>query len=142
MVAFSFWDAFVWQTTNASKLGSMITFNTTSANNPDLRGEVDWENVHSTLFTLNNYKNSKFDQHYLRKVGTVYVNSEDANQSEFSFDINQIPSKVKRSQTGMFYSILLHNESEKNGAKTLQIDATAEISFQETPSANRLPYAN
>jgi len=93
------------------------------------------------LITENTIKNYKFLQHYIKKRGTVFVTNEDGgNGGEVTININRVPPKCRRSQTGMYWGLFFHNNSDKNGSETLNLDATIEESFEEIPSDNRLPY--
>ena len=68
------------------------------------------------------------------------LNSEDASGSVQKFRITRVPLKCRRSQTGMFWGLFFVNDSEKNLSNTLALDSFMEVSFNEHPSDNRLPY--
>lgn len=105
------------------------------------QGEVTWMSpIDATTVLSNTIKNFKFIQHYMHHKGTVTLTPTDGGQPNAEININRLPPKCRRSQTGMFYGILLHNDSNKNDSNTLNSDASVEVSFNETPSDNRLPY--
>ena len=117
----------------------MVEMDTTTIGPPDIRGNVQFKSP-LPAFTENQYKNLKFNQHYMKHAGTVFVGSEDASNNSLEINLNNLPSKNKRSQTGNFYGVLLHNSSTKNDSVTLNMETTLEIGFMEHPSENRLPY--
>lgn len=139
VVAVSFYDVLVWNTLFPT--ACPFTFDTTTTGPADKRGEVGEKAITNTLIVDNTIKNYKFLQHYIKNIGTVFVTNEDGgNGGEVTIDINRIPSKCRRSQTGMAWYVLFHNNSDKNGSETLNLDATIDVSFEEIPSDNRLPY--
>jgi len=138
-VAASFYDVLVWNTLLPS--GCPLTFDSSTVGPADLRGEVTPKSITSTLIIKNTIKNYKFLQHYIQPVGTVFVTNEDGgNGGEVSIRINRIPPKCRRSQTGMYWGLFFHNDSDSNGSETLTLDATIDESFEEIPSDNRLPF--
>ena len=138
-VAASFYDVLVWNTLLPS--GCPLTFDSTTTGPADLRGEVTPKSITNTLIIKNTIKNFKFLQHYIQPMGTVFVTNEDGgNGGEVSIRINRIPAKCRRSQTGMYWGLFFHNDSDSNGAETLALDATIDESFEEIPSDNRLPF--
>ncbi len=138
-VAVSFYDVLVWNTLFAT--ACPFNFDSTTTGPPDLRGAITGKVITTTLITKNTIKNFKFLQHYIQHIGTVYVTNEDGgNGGEVTLNINKIPPKCRRSQTGMMWALFFHNDSDSNGAETLSYDATLDSSFDEIPSDNRLPY--
>lgn len=138
-VAVSFYDVLIWDTLFPT--ACPLTFDSTTVGPADLRGGIALKTITNTLITENTIKNYKFLQHYIKKRGTVFVTNEDGgNGGEVTININRVPPKCRRSQTGMYWGLFFHNNSDKNGSETLNLDATIEESFEEIPSDNRLPY--
>lgn len=137
--ALSFYDALIWNTIQPT--ACPFTFDTTTVGPADKRGEVADKAITSTLILDPTIKNFKFLQHYIKRRGTVFVTNEDGgNGGEVTININKIPAKCRRSQTGMSWNLFLVNDTIKNGAETLNLDVTLDASFEEIPSDNRLPY--
>lgn len=135
----SFYDVLVWNTLFPT--GCPFTIDTTTTGPADLRGRVDGKTITSTLIVKNNIKNFKFLQHYIKPMGSVFVSNEDGgNGGEVTININRVPPKCRRSQTGMLWAIMFHNDSDKNGSETLVLDATLDTSFEVIPTDNRLPF--
>lgn len=137
-VAVSFWDVLVWDSLLAS--ACPITFDNVTVGPADLRGAIGFKTVTATLIVENIIKNKKFLQHYIQKIGSVTLTSEDGNDPFTKFRVNRVPLKCRRSQTGMFWGLFFVNDSEKNNSDTLNLDTFMELSFNEHPSENRLPY--
>lgn len=138
-VAVSFWDVLVWNTIFPT--ACPFTFDSTTVGPADKRGAIARKAITTTLVVENTIKNYKFLQHYMHKRGTLFLTNEDGgNGGEATFTVNRVPPKCRRSQTGMYWGIILHNDADKNGSETLTLDATIEESFEEVPSENRLPY--
>lgn len=135
-IALSFYDALVWNTVLSANCP--VTFNTTGGAG-DNRGFVDWKTMTATIITDNQYKSFRFIQHFMKKLGTITIGNSDTD-NEVVFTLNRVPGKCVRSQTGMFYGIVFHNEASKNNGQTVNINPFMELSFVETPSENRLPY--
>lgn len=138
-VALSFYDALVWDTLFPT--ACPVQIDTTTVGPADLRGQVTTKAMTTTLIVENTINNYKFLQHYIKKMGTIFITNEDGgNGGEVTINIDKVPAKCRRSQTGMFWGLFLHNNSDKNGAETLTLDCTVEESFDEIPSDNRLPF--
>ena len=105
----------------------------------NLEGQVNFKGV-KVIWAENTYKNFKGLQRNITHLGTITLSSEDGGHPTAEFMINGLPSKVKRSQTGMFYGLLFHYSSTKNTAATVNVISTAEVKFSETPASNRIPY--
>ena len=103
------------------------------------QGNVQFKDVLPT-WTENIYKNFKGLQRNIHFLGTVFVSSEDGGTPEASFIVSRLPGKCRRSQTGMFYGMMFHYSSTKNTAATASIEASVDISFDEIPSSERVPY--
>lgn len=135
----SFYDILIWDTLFTSTCP--LTFNNAGVGPPDKQGEIGTKAITTTLILDNAIKNSKFTQHYMKKMGTIFITNEDGgNGGEVTMNLNRVPSKCRRSQTGMWWGLFFHNHSDLNGAETLVLDATIEESFEEIPSDNRLPF--
>lgn len=138
-IAVSFYDVLVWDTLFPT--ACPLTFDSTTVGPADLRGEIGTKAITSTLIIKNTIKNFKFLQHYIKSRGTIFITNEDGgNGGEVTININKIPAKCRRSQTGMYWGIFFHNNSDENGSETLALDATLDASFEEIPTDNRLPY--
>lgn len=137
-VATSFFDVHLW---NAFATASCpVTFDSTTVGPADLRGRITLKTATTTLIQDNAINNSKFIQHYIRKVGTIFIASEEANGSEVTINLNRVPPKCRRSQTGMFWGLFFVNPSVKNGGESLTLSASIDESFDEIPTDNRLPF--
>lgn len=137
--ALSFFDVLVWDTIQTSTCP--FTFDSTTVGPADLRGAVAFKTMTSTLIVKNTIHNFKFVQHYIKARGTIFVTNEDGgNGGEVTINVNRVPAKCRRSQTGMMWALFFHNDSDANGAETLALDATMDTSFEEIPSDNRLPF--
>lgn len=135
-VALSFFDVLIWNTIQPT--ACPFTIDTSTSN---LEGIVAPKAITNTLVVANTIKNFKFVAHYMKHRGTVFVTNEDGgNGGEVTININKVPAKCRRSQTGMFWGLIFHNDSDKNGSETLILDATINASFEEIPSDNRLPF--
>lgn len=139
VVALSFWDAFIWNGVHSSLCP--FTFSI-AVGPPDLRGEVDAKAPVATIINMDKYKSVKFQQHYLKHLGSVYLTPSDGGKPNVEISVPMIPPKCRRSQTGMLYSLIVFNDNIKNNAATIALDSSIEVSFMETPSDNRIPYAN
>lgn len=138
-VAVSFYDVLIWNTLFPT--ACPFTFDTTTVGPADKRGEVNGKAITNTLVAKNTIKNFKFLQHYIQHKGTVFVTNEDGgNGGEVTINVNRVPPKCRRSQTGMYWGLIFHNDSDSNGTEALALDATYDVSFEEIPSDNRLPY--
>lgn len=140
-VALSFWDAEIWNTKYPASCP--VTFDSTTVGPPDIRGVVSAKAVTATLITKNNYNNFKGVQHYMEYLGDIQLPPEDGgNGGLVEINLEGLPPKCRRSNEGMFYAYFFHNDSDQNGAETLQIDSQVNISFNEIPSDNRIPFAS
>lgn len=135
--ALSYYDAFIW---NSFIPGSCpVTFDSTLLV-PDNRGLVAYKAMTSTLISENQIKNFKFLQHYIQEKGTIQLGAAGASDSQVQIDINEVPAKCRRSQTGMFWSLYFHNNSDKNAGATLNLTSTINVGFEEIPADLRLPF--
>lgn len=139
-VALSFYDALIWDTLISTSCP--VTFDSTGVGPPDTRGRVDTKAVSTTLITKNNWRNYKTVQHYMEYLGDIQLTPEDSDKGLVEIEITDIPPKCRRSNTGMFYAYFFHNSSDMNGAETLQITSSVDVSFDEIPAEDRLPYVN
>lgn len=138
-VALSFWDAHIWN--NKYTAECPVSMDTTTTGPPDLRGTVSAKAMSATLILKNNWNNFKGVQHYMEYLGDIQVPPEDGgNGGLIEIQLNGLPPKCRRSNEGMFYAYFFSNDSDQNGAETMQIDSTVDISFMETPSDNRIPF--
>jgi len=136
-IALSFWDGLIWDTVKAAN--SPLSFYPTAP----AEGEIIMKTPTTSIISVNDIASFKFQQHYLKKVGTITVGGADNANSTAVLNINSIPPKCRRSQTGMYYGLIFHLPSEKNlnlVAADFQYSIT--ISFDEIPSTDRLPYVS
>lgn len=133
-LAFSFWDAFIYEEAgNAPGLDPITDFdNIASSENA---GEVEFDST-PTLFTANGVKNSKFIQHYVKLIGSVEIGP---GQS-VNLAVNRIPAKCRRANSGMFWGLIFHNDTIKNNGAAFNGAINSETSFKEIPTDNRLSF--
>lgn len=136
-VAVSFWDVYLWNAIYPT--ACPYTFST-STGPPDIRGRVNLKAVTATLVVENVIKNHKFLQHYIKKKGTIYVGPLGQSNNKAQIVIDRAHPKCRRSNNGMYWGLIFHNNSDKNGALGANLVATAEYDFLEHPTENRLPY--
>ena len=115
---------------------SPVEFSTAPA---EEAGDVNFKSP-PIIWTENNYKNFKGIQRNVKFLGTLFMSSEDGGTPSAVFNIRGIPPKCKRSQTGMFYGLIFHYSSLKNTTAVATMDATIDVSFDEIPASNRVPY--
>lgn len=133
-IALSFWDALVLQTNDPTH----SVFNwVTTANN---EGEVAPKILGSLRVGENSLNNSRFLQHYYQKMGEITLGQEGSGKETVEININGVPPKCKRSQTGMYYGYLFYADSDKNEGRTLSLDYSFRNHFIEIPANNRLPW--
>lgn len=135
--ALSFWDAFIWD--NIYLTQCPVTFDNVGVA-PDTRGEIAYKTPTATLITSNLNKSNKFLQRYIRQVGQIFIPTADAFSGSVDLKVSKLPPKVRRSQTGMNYTLYLHNDSVVNNSAAVQADTSLENSFDEVPSDVRMPY--
>ena len=133
-VALSFYDAAVLDLLNTAI--SIFQFLTATAN----AGDVTERAVSPIKMQENVIKSSKFAQHYYRKLGTITLGNLDQATSTAVLTVTQVPGKCRRSQSGMYFAYVFVNDTEKNNARTLDIEYSLENNFDEIPASNRLPY--
>lgn len=133
-IVLSFFDGYLWEEfdTGASQ-ASLINFNQSTASIN--AGEVEFLTTQPTL-SRNNVMNNKFTQQYLRHAGRVWVPQGETAVLPFSM----APPKCRRSNSGMFWGIVLHNDAVINQNTNLALQVSQEISFDEVPSDERLPF--
>ncbi len=132
--ALSFFDVHIWNGLVASECP--LSFLTSPTN----EGEVDWKTLLTGALNQNAHENRKFLQHYAHRVGDVTLGLEGTGKETAELVFRGIPAKCRRSQTGMFYGYAFANDSDKNEGRSVGMDYSAEIHFNETPSDNRLPW--
>lgn len=135
-IAVSFWDVLVWDTVFPTKCP--LSFITTATN----EGEIQTKTPTTTLVDYNDWLSFKFLQHYMKYKGTLNIGPAGSANNQANIVINGLPPKCRRSQTGMWYGYVFKNSAERNEGITLTLDYSKEVSFDEIPSENRLPYIN
>ena len=128
-IALSFYEGYLWNA--LSPTTSPIDYDTTSTD----EGEVDFKGTPITL-TANTYKNSKFTQHFMKYRGRINVGAGETAV----INLNRIPPKCRRANVGMFWGVVLHNETSVNDSANFPCSILYEASFEEIPSENRLPW--
>ena len=136
--ALSFYDALIWDTVTPTTCP--FTFDSTTVGPPDVRGVVAPKTVNSTRLAKANYNNLKTTQKYMEYLGDVVLGTEDTDSGQVEITIDGVPPKCVRSQTGMYYAYFLVNDGIKNGGESITFDSSLEVSFEEIPSDNRLPF--
>ena len=131
-ISLSFYDAHIWDTIFGTHCP--VEFNLTNA--PNL-GEVTAKAVHATDFTMQEYNNTKFQQHYASHLGSITIGHGDGD-NVMEFKQNRIPSKCRRSQTGMYWATIYLYDSTKNTALVAEIEFNQELNFKESRSSNRI----
>lgn len=140
-VALSFWDAHIFNLKYPANCP--IQFDSTGVGPPDERGKVSTKTITATLITKNNYNNFKGVQHYMDYMGDIQIPPEDGgNGGLVEINLIGLPPKCRRSNEGMFYCYFFHNDADQNGSETMQIDSVVNISFDEVPSDNRIPFVS
>lgn len=134
-VAWSFYDGYVQLLPAGTEALGFTTGGT-----PNAAGQVDWATLTSGAMNENTILNSKFLQHFYQKLGDITLGQEGTGKETVEININGIPSKCKRSQTGMFFGYIFANDSDKNEGRTLALDYSFLNHFIEIPSENRLPW--
>lgn len=135
-IALSYYDGLIWNTIRPTQCPVAFT---TGVGVTAGECYLDPAKVLATTILDQDIKNYKFQQHYLKKVGTVTLGNTDTTNVA-TFKVNQIPPKCRRSQTGMLYAYIFANDSVKNGGATINLDYTLETKFSETPTDLRLPF--
>lgn len=137
-VQVSFWDVFLWNSIFPTQCP--YTFDNTGVGPPDTRGFVAPKAITSTLIVENTIKNHKFLQHFIKHRGTIYIGALGQDNNKAQVVIDRVPPKVRRSNNGMHWGLLFHNNSDKNGALGANFVATCEYDFDEIPSSDRIEY--
>lgn len=132
-VCLSYYDAFIWN--SIFPTACPVTFSQVA----NLEGEVDLKAMVTSLVATNQIKNFKFLQHYIQYRGQIDFEAIGGNTS-VQIDINRVPPKCARSQTGMYWGLFFKNNPSKNASQSINITAAKEFSFDEIPSDRRLPF--
>ncbi len=136
----SFYDVLIWDTLNNNLCPFSFQTELTTGES-DKRGTVYGKTIAPKYMSKNQIKSYKYIQRYVKHRGLAWLPTEDGgNGGKVVIQINRVPPKCVRSQTGMFWALFFVNDSGQNGSQTLNLDAQADISFNEIPSAERLPY--
>ncbi len=135
LVSMSFYDALTSQIVYAGIIPhTMETSGTLD------RGNIDFSTPSGTNLLPNSINNYKGVQRLYHHLGSVELTQETGSSPNAEININHIPEKCRRSQTGMYYGIIISNSSAKNNALSLPYDSSLDVSFDEIPSAQRLPF--
>lgn len=132
-VCWSFYDGYVQDLIAGTQPLAMNTV-------APFQGEVFWNTLTAGAMNENTILNSKFHQHYYEKLGEITLSQEGSGKETVELEFSGVPSKTKRSQSGMFYGLILANDSDKNEGRTLSLDYSFLNHIIEVPSENRLPW--
>lgn len=131
-VALSFWDGYILeQYEQEAGLFNEIINHDSSFANPTF-GEVSFDSVHPTVYN-NHIRNSTFLQRYYRHKGQVSIDA--GGQAEIN--VNYIPPQCRRSNSGMFWGLILLNDPDTNFNEAISGTVVSETSFEEIPSSER-----
>ena len=133
-IATSYFDVPSWGLLNAD--GNPLNDSGAAAN---VEGQVTWKGIHPADLSIQDWNNLKTQQHYMQHMGTVTIGNAD-NENTVELELNRIPPKVRRSQTGMFWGLLFLYDFTKNSAAVADLDFNQTVKFDEHPSDQRLPY--
>lgn len=133
-VALSFYDALVWDTVIST--ACPVQFSVAAGS----EGEVTNKAVSATLIAPNTIANYKFVQHYMKKIGSLILAPTDSGTTTATMTLKGVPPKCRRSNLGMFYGLYFHNDSSTNAAANFTGTLEYNISFDEIPSENPMPY--
>ena len=134
----SFWDVLVWNSVIPSECPLEMT---TTIGTNDKRGNINWKTPLSNYVSDNQYKTRKTTQHYMKKMGTVYMTANDGGNNSAEILIPYLPDKCKRANLGMQFGVILHNDAIKNNGRTLSVEANLDRTMNEIPDVQyRLPY--
>lgn len=136
-IELSFFDGLIWNTVQPANC--LVTFSTAGGAGSQ-QGVVSPKAMTATLLTDNIYRSFKLIQKYMRKIGQITLGNVDSTNEIAEIVFNEIPEKCRRSQTGMFWGIVVHNPTEINAGKTTSLIATLDINFTEHPADSRMPY--
>lgn len=138
IIALSFYDGLVWDQVISGSCP--ITYDNSTVSPADLRGEINWKTPTATLVTKNNYNSYKTVQHFMKYIGQIQLSATDGGKNQVTIPLPNLPRKCRRSNSGMFYGLILHNDSNINEGASLDVVSNVDIKFLETPSENRIPY--
>ena len=96
-------------------------------------------NATASDLSMQDWNNFKFQQHYMQHLGSITIGNAD-NDNVVELAQTRIPSKCRRSQTGMYWATLFLFDATKNTQATLNLDFNQELKFDEHPSEQRLPF--
>ena len=95
-ISLSYYDALIWNAIRTAECP--VSFQEATANN---QGEVNTKTDPSVIdFTIQDWNNFKFQQHYAQHLGSVTIGNAD-NENVVELHQTRVPSKCRRSQTGM-----------------------------------------
>lgn len=135
-VALSFYDALVWDTVISTSCP--VSFSVAAGS----EGEVVGKTPTATLITPNNIANYKFVQHYIKKIGSFVLSPTDGGSTVATLHLTDkdYPAKCRRANLGMYFGLFFHNDAAANASGNFTGTLEYDISFDEIPSADPLPY--
>ncbi len=133
-IQLSFWDGFIWE--NIFPTRCPVTFEQAAPES----GQITFKAITAALVFENDIKGFKFLQHFMRRKGTIYLGPLGQENAKAQLVMTRVPSKVRRANNGMFWGLILHNSTDKNGGLLAGFTCSAEYDFNEIPTNNRLPY--
>jgi hypothetical protein len=137
-IAVSFWDVQTWLANFPTRCPLLFD---TAAGPPDTRGQVTIDGAKAaTGFRLADFKSYRFLQQYLKYKGTILIGPVADSTTNVELNINSLPPKCRRANSGMFYGLLFHNNPDKNNNQSMAVRNTNEVSFEAIPSDRRMPF--
>lgn len=105
------------------------------------QGQIDENTPNATSFNDTQWRNFKTLQKYIKKLGTINIGTHDSgDRGVAELNFTGVPPKTVRSQTGMYYGLIIQNDSQLNGAAAFNGTITQQTSFEEIPSTDRIPF--
>lgn len=132
MSALSFHEAKIWDTVYGA--ACPVSQNTTYGDvqggivTPDTPGvgKVDAQTI----------RESRFVQRFIKNLGMITIPAQGDNGGTAEININVVPPKCRRSQSGMWWGIFFANDALRNqGDRSVRI--IADYNFDEIPNASR-----
>lgn len=133
-LALSFTDAYVFSQLAGGSCP--VEFDSATTSSPgDNRGAVIFKAAHITL-ARNTVVGRKFTQRFMKLKNRITVPAD----GFVTLNVQGIPPKCRRSQTGMFWGLVFHNSSVITDSVSGTVKITGEHSFEEVPGNYLPPY--
>lgn len=133
MAALSFFDAHDWDAIYgaACPVAQNITYGSING------GQVTPDNPGVGKVDAQTIRESQFVQHYMKNLGMITVPSGADNGGTAEININIVPPKCRRIQTGTWWGIFFANDALRNQGN-VECRIIADYNFDEIPSNNRI----